>query len=567
VALVTTASPRVNTGFSQLTLQSGNSAATVNTLPGGQYKITARYGGDSVFAPSTSTPVSVNINPEGSTLSVFGNYLSYASNSFVPVSNGGSYPYATYIAIDAQLRGASAPQGALDGVATGFVTFTDAASAGTASSGALNIDTQGVAEWVPATALALGTHSVSAAYSGDPSFNASSSPTPLNFTITKAVPTAMLSANPTTIGLGSSTTLTLVVAIETATMAAPATGTATFYFGNSVLGTAALATNPNAQGPAASLNVSSLPLGNDSVTASYSGDGNYDAATSAPVRISVLEPSNLTATANPSSINLTGSTVVTATVPGVSGLPAPTGYVTFGTSNYFCGANNLVNGSASCTFSGNSLGVGNDSIGVGYSGDSNYTPASVTVLVNDTMPFTLSATAVVIAAPGATTGNTSTVTVTPQSGFIGAVSLSCVLTSSPHGAQDLPTCTIPSSVNITATSPVTVTMTINSTAAGTAAAIHSVGEDRLWLEATAGMVLGAFFVLGMPAGRRGRCRLVSFFTIGLLVLLVGCGGGNGGGGGGTAIPGTTLGSYTFAVQGSFDGANQPQTFIGTVTIQ
>lgn len=563
VALVTTANPRANTGLGELTLLSGNSTATVNNLPGGQYKVTARYGGDTVFAPSTSTPVSVNVSPESTTLSVSGNYLSYASNSYVPVSNGGSYPYATYIGIDAQLREASAPQGALDGVPTGSVIFTDAATTGTASSGALNMNSQGVAAWVPPTALAVGAHSLSAAYSGDASFNASSSTGPLNFTITKAAPTAILSATPATIGLGSSTTLTLVVTLTTATVPAPATGTATFSFGNSVLGTAPFV-NPNGQGSMATLSVSSLPLGNDAVTATYSGDGNYDAATSEPVNISVLEPSNLTANANPTSINVTGSTVVTATVPGVSGVPAPTGSVNFGTSNYFCGSNNLLNGSASCTFNGSSLVVGTNSISVGYSGDSNYAPASVTVVVNDAMPFTLSATSVVIAAPGATTGNTSTVTVAPQNGFTGAVSLSCVLTSSRSGAQDLPTCAIPKSINITATSAATAAMTINSTAAGAAAARHFGGEDRRWVTATAGLILGAFFVLGMPAQRRGRRRLVSFFTFGLLALFVGCGGGNSGGRG---TPGTTPGTYTFTVQGSFAGATQPPTVAVTVTIQ
>jgi hypothetical protein len=566
VALVTTASPRVNTGLSELSLQGGNSTATMNSLPGGQYKITARYGGDNVFAPSTSTPVSVNVSPEGSTLSVFGSYLSYGSNAYLPVSNGGSYPYATFIAIDTQLHEASAPQGALDGVATGTVTFTDAASIGTAGSGSLNINSQGVAEWVPTAAFALGTHSLSAAYSGDVSFNASSSTVPLNFTITKGVPAVTLSANPTVVGLGSSTALTLVVAIASPIAATPPTGTVTFHYGNSVLGTAAL-TNPNGQGPIASINVSSLPLGNDLVTASYSGDSNYEAATSAPINVSVLEPSNLTASANPTSINITGSTVVTATVPGVSGLPAPTGYVSFGTSNYLCGANNLVNGSASCTFSGNSLSVGSDAIGVGYSGDTNYAPASVNVLVNETIPFTLSVTPVVIAAPGATTGNTSTVTVAPQNGFTGSVSLACALTSSPTGAQELPTCAVPSSVKVTGTGSVTATMTINSTAAATAAAIHSGWEDRRWYAATACMVMAGLFVLGMPAGHLGRRRLISLLTIGLVALLVGCGGGNSGGGGGTTVTGTTPGTYTFTVQGSYASAAASQIATVTVTIQ
>jgi len=131
IALVTTASPSMNKGLSKLTLQSGTASATVNNFPGGQYQVTARYAGDTVFAPSLSSPVTVDVSPENSTVSMSGNSFDPTSNTFLPVSNGASYTYGTFIAIDAQPQGVSAPQGALDGIPTGTATFTDAASAGT----------------------------------------------------------------------------------------------------------------------------------------------------------------------------------------------------------------------------------------------------------------------------------------------------------------------------------------------------------------------------------------------------------------------------------------------------
>ena len=88
VALVTTASPTSNTGVSDLTLQGGAASATVNSLPGGQYKITARYGGDSLFASSASTPVTVDVAPEASSLSLFGTAYSYNTNTSAALVNG-----------------------------------------------------------------------------------------------------------------------------------------------------------------------------------------------------------------------------------------------------------------------------------------------------------------------------------------------------------------------------------------------------------------------------------------------------------------------------------------------
>jgi len=187
VELVTTAAPENNAGLKLLTLQGGAASANVNSLPGGKYSVSARYGGDSVFASSTSNPVSVNVTPEASNLSMFGSYYLYTNGTTGVLANGGTYPFGTSIAIDAQLVGVNAPPGSTDGIATGTATFTDAASAGTVSSGPQSMGTASTAVWVPA-AFSVGDHSISASYSGDASFNASASTTPLSFTITKAIP-------------------------------------------------------------------------------------------------------------------------------------------------------------------------------------------------------------------------------------------------------------------------------------------------------------------------------------------------------------------------------------------
>jgi hypothetical protein len=68
---------------------------------------------------------------------------------------------------------------------------------------------------------------------------------------------------------------------------------------------------------------------------------------------------------------------------------------------------------------------------------------------------------------GATTGNTSTMSVTPANAFTGTVNLSCATTTSPSGATSPVTCSIPASVSVTTASAVTATLTANSTATTT----------------------------------------------------------------------------------------------------
>ena len=63
VSLLTGGSQTVNLGM----LNAGAISTAIFTLPGGSYSVTASYGGDSKFSPSTSTPVPVVIFAEPST--------------------------------------------------------------------------------------------------------------------------------------------------------------------------------------------------------------------------------------------------------------------------------------------------------------------------------------------------------------------------------------------------------------------------------------------------------------------------------------------------------------------
>jgi hypothetical protein len=146
------------------------------------------------------------------------------------------------------------------------------------------------------SSLAAGTQSISAAYTGSASYNASNSSVLLQ--VVKSVSSVALSssANPATVG--AAVTFTAVVTPATAT------GTVQFLSGSTSLGTVTLANG------AASLTTSSLSQGADSITASYGGDSGDTASTSSALTETInpaapAAPSNLTATAASSSqINL-----------------------------------------------------------------------------------------------------------------------------------------------------------------------------------------------------------------------------------------------------------------------
>jgi hypothetical protein len=147
--------------------------------------------------------------------------------------------------------------------------------------------------------------------------------------------------------------------------------------------------------------------------------------------------------------------------------------------------------------------------------------------------------------PGATTGNTVVITVTPSNGFSGTVNLSYSIT--PTAASDPATCTFtPSSVTISGTTSQQSTLAVI-----TAASATSKNQIKRLFWPSAG---GTAFALVLLFGVRRR-RHNWLAMLGLLVLFgsigaISCGGNGGGSGGGGGGVGTTAGSYSITVTGT-----------------
>ncbi len=130
----------------------------------------------------------------------------------------------------------------------------------------------------------------------------------------------------------------------------------------------------------ASINTSSLAVGNHSITATYNGDGsdsNYATSTSAALTVPVRYSSTSTLTASPDAAASGQLATFTAAItPGVAG--EPTGSVTFydGATALGAGTVSQVDGGYYATFSTSSLAAGNHTITAIYSGDGNFASSS-----------------------------------------------------------------------------------------------------------------------------------------------------------------------------------------------
>ncbi len=186
------------------------------------------------------------------------------------------------------------------------------------------------------------------------------------------------------------------------------------------------------------------------------------------------------------------------------------------------------------------------------------TTVNVTVTAAVAATFSLSNSGGVSITPGATSGNTSTITVTPGStGFTGTVALTCAI--SPTASSDPATCALsPASVTLSGTTKQTSTLTVTTTAATAELVVPSFGKGKgplgTLFGAGSGAVLGLLIFFGIPARRRSwRSMLSILVAIVALGVLSSCGGGSSSSGiGGTtpSNPGTTAGTYTVTVTGN-----------------
>ncbi|TAK71023.1 MAG: Ig-like domain repeat protein [Actinomycetota bacterium] len=242
---------------------SGVATLTVNsgTSPAGSYTVAASYGGDATTTGSTATPITVTLTNGTTTTAATTTTLAASATS---VTSGTAVTFTATVASSG-------------GTPTGTVTFRDGSTtigAGTLSGGTATFTT---------SALAVGSHSITAAYGGTTGYAASTSAA-RTVTVTSgggttSASTTTLTATPASLPRGGSFTLTATVsraaggtATGTVTFTAVAPGGYTF-----TLGTAAL----NASGVATlTINSGTSPAGTYTQRAAYGGNSTTSASTS-----------------------------------------------------------------------------------------------------------------------------------------------------------------------------------------------------------------------------------------------------------------------------------------------
>jgi hypothetical protein len=421
-----------------------------------------------------------------------------------------------------------------------------------------------VEDW--AVQLPGGTDSVKATYSGDDSFNSSSSTTA--FTITKAATTT---TQPNVSGPAVGQSVNISVYITTTSSGAAPSGTVTFYANGTALnGTTSYFRNDGTPNSSAitsvnfNSNVNAFPTsGTYSITASYNGDSNYSTSTSAASTVTVLYPvPRLVATPPQQSVTYGSSATINALVASTNQTTYPTGTVTFLDAINFstvsgpttCTQTTDTSGNFACQAAGTFTVTSGDPITVRYSGDANYPSTSTMALIN--MPdFSLAALGSISVVAGQS--QTLTLQIFSSNGLNGALGN--------FGCSGLPAeaaCTFsPTTVTLPSNGAVSTTLTVSTTAIGQAHR-RAANDHALWRITSATLLLGLCFV-GIPSWRR---RTASWGHLGLVALLLfvpSCGGGNGGGGGG-GTPNPTPSIITLSpAQVAAGSANQTLTIAGT----
>ena len=565
-----------NNGQLPINLSGGTGTATYNGLPGGSYTVYARYVGDATDAASTSTPaINITIAPEASTTAL--TVSAYDPTTGKPIAGGlSAMPYGAEVFLDAQVYGTAEGASGSQGIATGDVVFED----GGTTLGQAPISASSTASYPAISsnsfpAFSVGAHSLVAKYAGDASYNANTSAAvPIN--VVKASTSVFASASSNSIPSVASFTLT--VYIDTTSLGAAPTGEVALTANGSSLGTPSQLAAGQAK---ITVEGNQLVAGTNTITMTYGGDSSYTGSTGtiqiavSPSKFTLTNSGGLTLVAGATAANTVSiAAAPTNSFTGVINLScAVTAEPASPTSPATCNVPASVDISGSASVSGTltvatttTTTAGAYAITVtGTDAATGKITASTVVNVAVTTPptpsFALTNNGGITVSPGAASGNTSTITVTPSGGFAGAVSLTCAVTTSIPSPNDPPTCSIPSSVSSTGSSVSTATLTVNTTAATTAALRY---PFRKTYGPSGGALLAIALFFGIPLRRRRWGHLAGLLAVVVFASVMGCGGG-GGSNSNPGNAGTTAGSYTVTVTGTSAGiATQTTTVKLTV---
>ena len=353
-------------------LATANSGDNANKFKG---TVTVLLGnGDGTFTPTTTSPVTVAPAKSVAVADFTGDGVSDLAVANVAESDG------TY-------EGTVAVLLAENQMATATVTPVNVLTAGS------------------------GTHQAVASYLGNTDFDASTS-LPTVLTAEPGTPTVTLTPSANTATYGTSVTLTATVTGKGLTP----TGTVTFYDGVAALRLVAL----NGSGVAA-CSTTTLAVGAHSISASYSGDANYNPVTSSAVVLTVSAPLTPTVTVTPSSTGITTlqSLTVAVAVSGGSANPTPTGSVNLTGGGYTSAVMTLLSGGATIGIPAGSLAAGSDTLTVTYTPDS----SSASTFLTATQSATVTVSTPIGAAIPAVTVTPSATTITDEQSLVVTVAV------------------------------------------------------------------------------------------------------------------------------------------------
>jgi subtilase family serine protease len=235
----------VNGGIGNSTLSAGSGSVTITgvILPGGSYSVNARYAGDTTFASSTSTPgVPVVVNKETSHLQY--GIVTFDSTGHVLSANATTVAYGSPYILRMDILNSTGTSSncqpfVTNGVttgcafdATGTVTITD--NGAPLDAGSFPVNSAGSGEDQPIQ-LPVGSHALSARYSGDISYLADG-PVADTVTVTKAATVTVVVPSVSSVVSGGSVTLTATV--STTSSGVGPTGTVQFKNGGNSIGAA-----------------------------------------------------------------------------------------------------------------------------------------------------------------------------------------------------------------------------------------------------------------------------------------------------------------------------------------
>ncbi|MFQ3651770.1 MAG: Ig-like domain-containing protein [Gemmataceae bacterium] len=327
----------------------------------GQYFVRASYAGTATFAASTA-----------STLYTIGK----GNTNFQMTPNNANLVVGENLSVTVTISPRT-PAGQLGGSLLPSGNVTLRVNGVVLSGGPFSLDSEGKAT-ISVGTLPVGTHTIDVTYNGDTNYNTVASTPASRLVVTVRKANAQFSVSPSvpSATFGEPVTFTATLNPVAPATAIP-TGTVTFRRGSAtgvILGTATLDANG-----IATLTVSNLPVGNQTVFAVWPGDANFvaPAAVSTSVVINrVGTTTTLSSSANPS--NPGASVQLRADIVAANGA-TPSGSVRFVNAD-----TNAVLGTAAVNAPGRAvlnvtLPVGTYNIRAEYLGNANLAPSSATL--------------------------------------------------------------------------------------------------------------------------------------------------------------------------------------------